>query len=283
MECRQLSSKENDLHYYSEVSKKITELIKLIETLRGKNGCPWDQKQTPRSISIYLIEEMYELVEAIIRKDSDDICEELGDVLFHILFIAALYKEQDSFNLEQVIARITQKMIRRHPHVFGDIKVENVEDVKKQWHHIKQSEKKNGPTSSILSSVPKSLPALIRSYRISERAARSGFDWDDIKGVMEKVEEEWKEFKSEMDLSPEKEINLHKKSLEFGDILFTLMNVARFAGIHPETALAESTNKFEKRFKFMETEISKKGKQFESISRIELNQFWEQAKQIFQD
>lgn len=282
MECRQLSSKENNLHY-SEVSKKITELIKLIESLRGKNGCPWDQKQTPRSISIYLIEEMYELVEAIIRKDSDDICEELGDVLFHILFIAAMYKELGKFNLEQVIGRITQKMIRRHPHVFGDIKVDNVEDVKKQWHHIKQSEKKNDPPSSILSSVPNSLPALLRSYRISERAARSGFDWDDIQGVMEKVEEEWKEFKTEMDLSPEKEINLHKKSLEFGDILFTLMNVARFAGIHPETALAESTNKFEKRFKFMETEISKKGKQLESISRIELNQFWEQAKQLFQD
>lgn len=282
MECRQLSSKENNLHY-SEVSKKITELIKLIESLRGKNGCPWDQKQTPRSISIYLIEEMYELVEAIIRKDSDDICEELGDVLFHILFIAAMYREQGKFNLEKVIGRITQKMIRRHPHVFGDIKVDNVEDVKKQWHHIKQSEKKNDLPSSILSSVPNSLPALLRSYRISERAARSGFDWDDIQGVMEKVEEEWKEFKTEMDLSPEKEINLHKKSLEFGDILFTLMNVARFAGIHPETALAESTNKFEKRFKFMETEISKKGKQLESISRIELNQFWEQAKQLFQD
>ncbi len=282
MECPQLNSTEKHSDEF-KVSKKINELINLIETLRGKNGCPWDRKQTPGSMSIYLIEEMYELVEAIIRKDPDNVCEELGDVLFHILFITSIYKEKGKFDLEEVIGRVTEKMLRRHPHVFGDTRVENVEDVRKQWHHIKQTEKNDGPSTSVLDSVPKSLPALIRAYQISERAARTGFDWDNIIGVMAKAEEEWKEFKNELGSDPEKETNLRKKSLEFGDVLFTLMNVARFAGIHPETALAESTNKFEKRFKFMETEIATEGRHIDSATQIELNHLWEKAKQKFQD
>jgi MazG family protein len=282
VECPQLSSPEkipNDIG----VAKKINELINLIETLRGKDGCPWDQKQTPGSMSIYLIEEMYELVEAIIRKDIHHICEELGDVLFHILFITEIYKEKGKFDLEEVIGKIIEKMLRRHPHVFGDAKIENVEDVRKQWHHIKQTEKNNESSTSVLSSVPKGLPALMRAYQVSERAARTGFDWDDISGVMAKAEEEWEEFKNEVGSDSEKETNRQKKSMEFGDILFTLMNVARFAGIHPESALAESTNKFEKRFKFMEAEISKKGKPIDNCSRIEMNHLWEKAKQKFQD
>ena len=280
MECQQLSSEEKISSDFG-VFKKINNLIILIETLRGQNGCPWDQKQTPRSISIYLVEEIYELVDAIIRKDPEHICEELGDVLFHILFITSIYNEENKFNLERVIDQVTDKMLRRHPHVFGHSTVENAEDVKKQWHRIKKTEKHAGTASSVLSSVPKSIPALMRAYQISERAARSGFDWDDITGVMEKAEEEWKEFKAEIESETEKDFR--KKSLEFGDILFTLMNVARFAGIHPETALAEATNKFEKRFRFMETEILKQGKQLESVNRTELNQFWEKAKLQFQD
>jgi tetrapyrrole methylase family protein / MazG family protein len=265
------------------VAKKFNELINLIETLRGKNGCPWDQKQTPRSMSIYLIEEMYELVEAIIRKDIHHVCEELGDVFFHILFISEIYKEKGNFDLEEVIGKVIEKMLRRHPHVFGDVKVENVEDVRKQWHHIKQTEKNNEPSTSVLSSVPKGLPALMRAYEISERAAQTGFDWDDISDVMAKAEEEWEEFKNEVGSDSEKEINRQKKSIEFGDILFTLMNVARFAGIHPETALAESTNKFEKRFKFMEAEFLKEGKHIDNCTRTEMNHLWDKAKQNFQD
>ena len=282
MECPQLSSTEKISNDFG-VSKKIKELINLIETLRGKNGCPWDQKQTPRSMSIYLIEEMYELVEAIIRKDSNHVCEELGDVFFHILFITAIYKEKGIFDLEEVIGQVVEKMLRRHPHVFGNTRVENVEEVRKQWHHIKQTEKNDEPSTSVLSSVPKNLPALMRAYQVSERAARTGFDWDDINGVIAKTEEEWKEFKNEVYSDSEKETNLQKISLEFGDVLFTLMNVARFAGIHPETALAESTNKFEKRFKFMETEISKEGRHIDSATQIEMNRLWEKAKEKFQD
>ncbi len=282
MECPQLSSTEKSL-CDSKVSKKLNELISLIETLRSKNGCPWDQKQTPATMAIYLIEEMYELVEAITRKDINQICEELGDVFFHILFLSTIYTERREFDLEKVIGLVTEKMIRRHPHVFGNAKVNSVEDVRKQWHHIKQTEKNNDSSTSVLSSVSKSLPALIRAYQISERAARCGFDWADIHGVMEKVEEEWKEFKNEMGPDPEKDTNLHKKSLEFGDILFTLINVARFAGIHPEIALAESTHKFEKRFKFMETELLKEGNHIDSTSPIELNRLWEKAKEKFKD
>lgn len=282
MECPQLNSPEITSNEFG-VLKKINQLINLIETLRGKNGCPWDQKQTPGSMSIYLIEEMYELVEAIVRNDTDNVCEELGDVFFHILFITSIYKEKGKFDLEEVIGKVTEKMLRRHPHVFGDTRVENVEDVKKQWHHIKQTEKSDALSTSVLSSVPKSLPALMRAYQVSERAARTGFDWDDISGVMAKAEEEWKEFKIEVDSDPEKETNQRKKSLEFGDVLFTLMNVARFAGIHPETALAESINKFEKRFKFMETEFAKEGRHMDSATKIEMNHLWEKAKQKFQD
>jgi MazG family protein len=282
VECPQLSSLEkisNDVG----AAKKINELINLIETLRGKNGCPWDQKQTPRSMSIFLIEEMYELVEAIVRKDIHHVCEELGDVLFHILFITNIYKEKGKFDLKEVIGMVIEKMLRRHPHVFGNAKVENVEDVKKQWHHIKQTEKNDASSTSALSSIPKGLPALIRAFQVSERAAQIGFDWDDISGVMAKAEEEWEEFKNEVGSDSEKETNRRKKSMEFGDVLFTLMNVARFAGIHPETALSDATNKFEKRFKFMEAEISKEGKHIDNCTQIEMNHLWEKAKEKFKD
>jgi tetrapyrrole methylase family protein / MazG family protein len=282
LEYPRISLKER-LPINTELVEKINLLINLIETLRGKNGCPWDQKQTPRSMSVYLIEEMYELVEAIIRDNKNHVCEELGDVIFHILFLTSIYKEKGEFSLEIVVDQVTEKMIRRHPHVFGNTTVENVEDVKKQWHHIKQSEKNDDSFTSVLSSVPKSLPALIRAYQISDRAARTGFDWDDINGVIAKAEEEWEEFKKELASDSPEKTNLRKKSLEFGDVLFTLMNIARFAGIHPETSLAESTNKFEKRFKFMENEILKEGKHINSATKIEMNRLWDKAKEKFQD
>ncbi len=282
MEFPQLKSSDQSSDN-AEVLKKFGSLIDLIKTLRGKNGCPWDKQQTPDSMSVYLIEEMYELVEAIVHKDDQSICEELGDVLFHVVFIATIFEEIKKFDLLQAINLVTEKMYRRHPHVFGDTKVENAEDVKKQWHYIKQTEKNETLQTSVLDSVPKNLPALIRAYRISERAARTGFDWDDINGVIAKVEEEWEEFKQEVNASRENKENHLKKSLEFGDVLFTLVNVARFAGIHPETALAESTHKFEKRFKLMENTISGNGKRIDRVCRPEMDRLWEQAKKKVQD
>ncbi len=256
----------------------ISSLIKIIEALRGENGCPWDKKQTSHSMAVYLIEEMYELTDAISSDDPEAVCEELGDVLFHLLFIVTLFREKNQFNLSNVLERISKKMIRRHPHVFGDKQVKNAEDVRRQWHKIKQEERREKRVTSVLDSIPASLPALMRSYRISERAARMGFDWDDIRGVMRKVEEEWQEFKCEITGSPDEPLNPEAVAMEFGDILFTLVNVARFVGIHPETALSKATRKFEKRFKYMERICTTDGKAFESVPRKQKEHLWNKAK-----
>jgi tetrapyrrole methylase family protein/MazG family protein len=262
--------------------KDISALIRLIEQLTGENGCPWDRKQTPRTLTVYLIEEMFELVDAITSENPEDVCEELGDVLFQLLFIAHLYQKAGHFDFQEAARRNTQKMIRRHPHVFGEEIAETSEDVRKRWHSIKMAEKKHSQNVGLLDSVPNGLPALMRAYRISERAARAGFDWEAMSGVMEKVEEEWAEFKTEVALSQSglsSDVKAQEKlSLEFGDVLFTLVNVARFAKIHPETSLADSTRKFEKRFKHMERFLAQDGRKIDTVSYTELNDLWEQAK-----
>ena len=189
MESAQLKS-EKKTAPDSAVCEKLIALKRLIETLRGENGCPWDRKQTPKSMSVFLIEEMYELVDAIANGGADAVREELGDVLFHILFVAAVFQERREFDLADVLGGITEKMVRRHPHVFGEASVETAEDVKKQWHKIKSQEKEARREVSILDSIPKSMPALTRAYRISERAVRAGFDWSDMEGALEKAEEE---------------------------------------------------------------------------------------------
>jgi len=251
----------------------IDSLIKLVETLRGKDGCPWDKKQTPLTISVYLVEEIYELVDAIESGNPDEVCEELGDVLFHILFLVSLFQEMGRFNIQDVVRVITEKMIRRHPHVFGNDSVTGPDEVRHRWHRIKMKEKNNARTTSTLDSVPKKLPALMRAYRISERAAGTGFDWTDISGVVQKVEEEWSEFKAKLSGTDPDGL-----AMEFGDILFTLVNVARFSHFHPETALTGSIKKFEKRFKYMENVLSENEKSLESISHKEMDTLWEEAK-----
>lgn len=260
----------------------ISALIRLIERLCGDNGCPWDRKQTPQTLTVYLIEEMYELVDAIAANNTEDVCEELGDVLFQILFIAHLYQKEGRFDLQESVRRNVDKMIRRHPHVFGEETAKTSEDVRKQWHSIKMAEKNGRPNTGLLDSIPVGLPALMRAYRISERAARAGFDWKTMAGVMEKVEEEWTEFKTEVKNSltnPQPDETTRKNlSLEFGDILFTLVNVARFAKIHPETSLADATRKFEKRFKYMERILAQNCRAIDTVSYSELNSLWEQAK-----
>jgi len=253
--------------------RNIKRLIELVETLRGENGCPWDKKQSPKTMAIYLLEEVYELVDAIESGNPDDICEELGDVLFHIFFVAKLFEEMGHFNAGDVARLITEKMIRRHPHVFGSENAENAGDVRKRWHTIKMNEKSHLNNGSVLDSIPGGLPALMRAYRISERAARTGFDWDNIEGVLHKVEEEWSEFQCALN-----EKNKVDISVEFGDILFTLVNVARFAAIHPETALKDSIKKFETRFRQMEKNLAESGRNIDSVSRNELDALWEEVK-----
>jgi len=258
----------------------IDAVLKLIETLRGEDGCPWDKQQTPRTLAVYLAEEVYELIDAIESGNPDDVCEELGDVLFHIIFIAHLYREMGHFDIKDVAAVNTAKMIRRHPHVFGNGKVAGTEEVRAQWHKIKIKEKNHDPKTSMLDSIPATLPALMRAYRISERAAKTGFDWDDIAGVILKVEEEWAEFKSALTEDRQTGENRERTDLEFGDVLFTLVNVARFAHIHPETALTGSTKKFVKRFKHMEKVILENRQNIESFSQKEKEKLWKEAKEI---
>jgi MazG family protein len=265
--------------------KPLETLDGIITSLRGENGCPWDRKQTPESIGVYLIEEAHELLEAIESSDPEEICEELGDVLFQVLFIAKFFEEKGLFSIESAARKSAEKMIRRHPHVFGEVAITEAEAVRQQWHEIKKQEKKNlSAQRSILDSVPRNMPALMRAYRISERAARTGFDWDDITGVMGKVEEEWSELKSEMDRNGNDgaaaEKQQEKIALEFGDVLFTLVNVARFARIHPETALTRSTRKFEERFHHLEQTAQASGRDIDSVPREEKEQLWQEAKKI---
>ncbi|MGD8836373.1 MAG: nucleoside triphosphate pyrophosphohydrolase [Desulfobacteraceae bacterium] len=254
----------------------IETLLDLIAALRGENGCPWDRKQTPSTLTVYLIEEMYELVEAIHNDDPEGVLEEIGDVLFQVLFVVYLYQQKGRFSLEQVLARIVQKMIRRHPHVFGSEKVENTADVKAQWRRIKEQEK--GAQESHLDSVPAGMPSLMRAFRISERAAGTGFDWDTLDEVMAQTEDEWFEFKDEVNKSNALETNQSKATMELGDVLFSLVNVARLAGIHPETALSRSTGKFIRRFNHMETTAAGKKRSLDSFSRQEMANLWTAAK-----
>jgi tetrapyrrole methylase family protein / MazG family protein len=254
----------------------VEALRRLIATLRGEGGCPWDRKQTPATLSIYLIEEMYELVDAIAAGDTAAILEELGDVLFQVLFVTYLYEQDHQFTLQEVLERIIAKMIHRHPHVFGSEKIDSAGEVKQQWRRIKQQE--NGGQRSLLESVPAGMPALMRSYRVSERAAGTGFDWDGLTEVMDQAEREWAEFKAEIGDGTVAQMDRSKATMELGDVLFTLVNVARLAGIHPETALSRSTRKFIRRFKWMEAEASAKDSPLESLSREAMDRLWDSAK-----
>jgi nucleoside triphosphate diphosphatase len=262
-------------------SPSVETVLELIAILRSEAGCPWDRKQTPATLSVYLIEEVYELVEAITANDAEAIAEEMGDVIFQILFIASLYQHEPGMALEAVLDRILRKMIRRHPHVFGKDKVEHASEVKKRWREIKQAEKNT--SGSLMDSVPSGLPALMRAYRISERAAGTGFDWDALEGVMSQVEAEWSEFKAEIHSTRQAQaFDKAKVMMEFGDVMFTMVNVARLAGFHPETALSHAVQKFGRRFKRMEAMAAGQSIALDQVPRDEKEQFWKAAKKMEQ-
>ncbi len=254
------------------------DIIHLIEILRGENGCPWDKKQTPGTMVRYLVEEAFELMDAIQSDIDADICEELGDVLFLVLFVAVQFQAAERFDMHTLVRRNLDKMVRRHPHVFGQETAKTPNSVRQRWRDIKQAEKANQPDPTILGSVPKSLPALMRAHRISERAANTGFDWDDIQGVMKSAEEEWAELKQELAKAPDAH-SRRALELEFGDVLFTLVNVARFAGFHPETALASATRKFETRFNRIEKMARDAQTSLEELSFEEQHRLWDLVKQ----
>jgi tetrapyrrole methylase family protein/MazG family protein len=244
-------------------------LVRLVATLRGKNGCPWDKKQTPSRVGVYLIEEAFELVEAIQQGDPGEIQEELGDVLFHIVFIARLFQEAGQFDLQDVAEAITHKMVRRHPHVFGNRTVSSSEEVIQNWHKIKLNERKSSQNPSIFDSVPASLPSLMRAYRISDRAAKSGFEWTEMTGEFQNPDELAQGLKVAMEQQDE-----DLQSQEFGQLLFGLVNICRRARIHPETALAGAIKKFEHRIQKMQDLIADNKQGVEDLSPAQKTEIW---------
>ncbi|MEH7251224.1 nucleoside triphosphate pyrophosphohydrolase [Neobacillus niacini] len=252
--------------------KNFSKLREIIATLRGPNGCPWDKEQTHESLKKYLIEETFEVIEAIDSGDIDHLVEELGDVLLQVLLHAQIGEDEGYFAIEDIIEVLSAKMIRRHPHVFGDNQAKDSKEVLRNWQEIKRQEK--GETEgSLLDGISKSMPNLIRAYDIQKKAAKVGFDWQEITPALEKVKEELDEFESEI-----KGQSLVNAKKEFGDILFAFVNVARFLEIHPEEALFETNEKFIRRFQFIEAKVKKSNKPIEAYTLEELDQFWDEAK-----
>lgn len=236
--------------------------------LRAPDGCPWDREQHYKDIAPHTLEETYEVIEAIEREDYDGLCEELGDFLMQALFYSQIASEEKRFTITDVINGITEKIIHRHPHVFGEQKVSGSHEVLKNWEQLKKKEGK-----SVLGGVPKNLPALLKAYRIGEKAGRVGFDWEDVDGILDKVEEEAHELAEARHQKDE-----HAVEHEYGDLLFTLANIGRFLGINPESALRGATERFIDRFQFMEKELDKQNKAMKELKPDEWDQLWELAK-----
>lgn len=244
-------------------------LIRLVTALRGKNGCPWDKKQTPDSVSAYVIEEVYELVEAIAKDEPEEIREELGDVLFHIVFLARMFHEKGQFNLEDVAEGITRKMIRRHPHVFGERVVSGREEVIRNWHQIKQDEKQSFRKSAIFESVPANMPSLMRAYRILDRAAKSGIEYGEMPGNVSCAQELPDKLKQVLNRRDN-----DRQSEDFGQLLLALINFCRRDGIHPETALAAAIGQFETRVKRMLDLMDDRRQEVEDLSTEQKAEIW---------
>jgi len=246
-------------------------LLTIMDELREQ--CPWDQKQTIQSLRHLTIEETYELADAITQNNLSEIKNEIGDVLLHLVFYAKIASETNEFNIGDVIAHLCEKLIRRHPHIYGDAKVSNEEEVKQNWEQIKLAEKGNKTDASVLEGVPAALPALVKATRIQEKVKGVGFEWENKEQVWEKVEEEIAEFKHEIT-----ENNLEKATLEFGDVLFSLVNYARFCKINPEDALALTNEKFITRFKKMEKLITENQETISELPLSKLDEYWNVAK-----
>ena len=259
-----MNTKEQKLEAFSR-------LLDIMDELREK--CPWDKKQTIESIRHLTIEECFELSDAIVNNDLKEIKKELGDLLLHIVFYSRIASESNTFDVADVINSLCEKLITRHPHIYGNVNVENEEDVKANWEQIKLKEKDGNKT--VLSGVPKSLPALIKSIRIQEKARAVGFDWDKPEDVWNKVLEEIHEFKVEAEV----ENNQLKTEAEFGDVLFALVNYARFVGVNPEDALEKTNKKFIARFNYVEKESKLAGKELNKMSLSEMDVYWNEAKQ----
>ena len=249
-------------------------LLDIMRRLRGPSGCPWDREQTPTSLKPYLIEEAYEVIEAIESGDVDGLREELGDVLFQVVFHAQVAAERGEFTMREILAALADKMVSRHPHVFGDVNVENPQQALAQWEAIKQREAETrGRRRSVIDGVPRALPALVRAQRIQSKAARVNFDWPNAGAAWAKVEEEVREASAALSAG-----NPERFREELGDLMFSLVNVARLSGLDAEDVLQRAIEKFRRRFSTMENELIARGTSVAGVSSEELDRTWEAVK-----
>ncbi len=258
----------------NQISKTLhafKELLEIMDKLRKK--CPWDKKQTNETLRTLTIEETYELADAIIKKDACLVKKELGDLLLHIVFYAKIGSETNDFTMADVISTLNEKLIYRHPHIFGSVKADDAKTVEENWEQLKLKEK--GGNKSVLEGVPLSLPAMIKANRIQDKARGVGFDWERKEQVWDKVKEELQEVQDEIDAD-----NKDKLEAEFGDLLFSVINAARLYGINPENALERTNRKFITRFNYLEEKTIKVGKDLKKMSLAEMDVIWEEAKKI---
>jgi XTP/dITP diphosphohydrolase len=249
-------------------------LLTIMNTLREQ--CPWDMKQDHESLRHLTIEEVYELSDAILEGDPQEVKKELGDLMLHMVFYARIASETNDFTIADVLNGICEKLIIRHPHIYGDVKVNSEEDVKRNWEQLKLKE----GNKSVLAGVPVSLPSLVKASRIQEKARGVGFDWEEKAQVWEKVEEEMREFRDEFNATDNNAIDKEKAEGEFGDLLFSLINYARFIDINPENALEKTNRKFIKRFQYLENKAKELNKSLKDMSLAEMDIFWNEAKKL---
>ncbi len=251
------------------------DLLKIMSMLRAPNGCPWDREQDHKSLKRYLIEEAYEVLEAIDEESPSKLCDELGDLLLQVVFHAQIAKENGQFDVSDVVHGVSAKMVNRHRHVFGDEEAETSDDVMDIWEKVKKEEKGLKTQTQVLKEIPGNLPALMRSFKVQQKAAQVGFDWDNIQDAMLKVKEEFNEL--EQACKSENEANIEE---ELGDLLFAVVNVSRFLKVQPELALTATTNKFIRRFEYVEQSAAGQGKQLTDMSLSEMDAFWDESKKL---
>ena len=259
------------------MSQSFDRLVAVMDRLRDPGGCPWDREQTLHSLAPYFLEEAYEVVDAIAGGDPDKLCEELGDLLLQIVFVARIAREEGWFDVDGVCEMISDKMVRRHPHVFGDREVADSEEVMRNWEDIKKDERAGETASSVLDGVPNSLPAMLKAFRMTEKAAAVGFDWRKPEDVMGKMHEEMAELEAELAVGGAA-ANERVRS-EMGDVLFVMANLARHLGVEPETALQRTNTTFLRRFQAMEDRALAMGRDFREMSLDEQDALWDEIKE----
>ena len=265
-----MEGKKED-NYLNRINKEFTELINVVELLRGPQGCPWDKAQTRESLSPYLLQETYELIEAILTKDDLAVCEELGDVLLQVVLHSQLAKEKQAFDIGDVCRKIKEKLLRRHPHIFAEGYASNAEEVSRNWEAIKRQEGK-GDSKGLLDRVPRSQPALLEATEMQRRAKAVGFDWADYRGALEKIEEELAELKEAITNDPS------QIEEELGDLIFATVNLGRFFDYDGEIALKKTNEKFRYRFASIEKALHRQGLNIEEVSLEEMDALWEECK-----